>query len=51
VLLLLLWGERDGAVPDERRVILPGIGHVPIEERPQASARVLRAFLGGEAGG
>ena len=61
--VLLLWGERDSAVPathavkyeqalpDARIVILPGIGHVPMEEAPEASARVLRAFLEGEADG
>ncbi|MBC7668790.1 MAG: alpha/beta hydrolase, partial [Gemmatimonadaceae bacterium] len=61
--VLLLWGERDGAVPashaadyeralpDVRTVILPGIGHVPMEEAPEASARALRAFLEGETGG
>jgi len=61
--VLLLWGELDGAVPashaadyartlpNARTVILPGIGHVPMEEAPEASARALRAFLDGEAGG
>lgn len=61
--VLLLWGERDGAVPathavnyeqalpDARIVILPGIGHVPMEEAPEASARALRAFLDGETSG
>jgi pimeloyl-ACP methyl ester carboxylesterase len=61
--VLLLWGERDGAVPashatdyeralpDVRTVMLPGIGHVPMEEAPEASARALRAFLEGEAEG
>ncbi len=61
--MLLLWVERDGAVPathaadyeralpDARIVILPGIGHVPMEEAPEASARALRAFLEGEADG
>ena len=55
--VLLLWGERDSAVPashaadyeralpDARTIILPGIGHVPMEEAPEASARALRAFL------
>lgn len=55
--VLLLWGERDGAVPashapdyeralpDARTVILPGVGHVPMEEAPEASAQALRAFL------
>ncbi|WP_201445685.1 alpha/beta fold hydrolase [Belnapia sp. F-4-1] len=61
--VLLLWGERDGAVPashasdyehalpNARTVILPGVGHVPMEEAPEASARVLRAFLDGTADG
>jgi len=61
--VLLLWGERDGAVPashapdyertlsDVRTVILPGIGHVPMEEAPEVSARELRLFLEGEGGG
>jgi pimeloyl-ACP methyl ester carboxylesterase len=61
--VLLLWGELDGAVPashatdyesalpDARTVILPGIGHVPMEEAPEASAQVLRRFLDGGAGG
>ena len=61
--VLLLWGEQDGAVPvshaadyeralpNERTMILPGIGHVPMEEAPEASARALRAFLEGETGG
>jgi pimeloyl-ACP methyl ester carboxylesterase len=60
--VLLLWGERDGAVPvaqaadyeralpDARAVILPGIGHVPMEEAPEVSARALRAFIDGAAG-
>ena len=57
--VLLLWGERDGAVPashaedylavlgDARLVLLPGIGHVPMEEAPAATAAALRDFLGG----
>jgi pimeloyl-ACP methyl ester carboxylesterase len=61
--VLLLWGELDGAVPathaadyeralpDARIVILPGIGHVPMEEAPEASAQALRAFLDGETSG
>ena len=60
--VLLLWGERDSAIPvanaanyeraltDVRTVILPGIGHVPMEEAPEASARALRTFLTGETG-
>ena len=61
--VLLLWGERDSAVPashavdyeralpDARTVILPGIGHVPMEEAPEASAQALRTFLEGKPGG
>jgi len=57
--VLLLWGELDRAVPashapdyerilsDVRTVILPGIGHVPMEDAPEASARALRVFLEG----
>lgn len=57
--VLLLWGELDRAVPashaqdylrvlpDARAVVLPGVGHVPMEEAPEASARALRDFLGG----
>ena len=60
--VLLLWGEQDGAVPSSqaadyaralpiaRTVLLPGIGHVPMEEAPEASAQVLRAFLEDEGG-
>jgi len=61
--VLLLWGERDSAVPvsnaadyeralpDARTIILPGIGHVPMEEAPEASAQALRAFLDGGTSG
>ncbi|MFN3449097.1 MAG: alpha/beta fold hydrolase [Roseococcus sp.] len=54
---LLLWGEKDAMVPaahaadylrvlpDARSVVLPGIGHVPMEEAPGATARAIRAFL------
>ncbi len=55
--VLLLWGERDGMVPashaadyqrvlqDSRLVVLPGLGHVPMEEAPEAVAAALRDFL------
>ncbi|MBS7790142.1 alpha/beta fold hydrolase [Roseococcus sp. SDR] len=55
--VLLLWGDRDAmvpvtnaqdylrALPDARLVVLPGIGHVPMEETPAEVARVLREFL------
>lgn len=55
--VLLLWGELDRAVPashaadylrilpDARAVVLPAVGHVPMEEAPEASAAALRAFL------
>ncbi len=54
---LLLWGDRDRLVPPARAedfarelaqsetVILPGIGHVPMEEAPEATAGILRRFL------
>jgi pimeloyl-ACP methyl ester carboxylesterase len=55
--VLLLWGAEDRMVPaehardyervlaDSRSAILPGIGHVPMEEDPQQSLAALRAFL------
>jgi len=54
---LLLWGEKDGMVPvtnaedylrvmpNARRVVLPDIGHVPMEEAPATVVRVLREFF------
>lgn len=54
---LLLWGEQDAlipfanseeylrAIPDVRRVPLPGIGHLPQEEAPARTLPPLRAFL------
>ena len=54
---LLLWGERDRmvpvanaedylrAMPDARRLVLPGIGHVPMEEAPEQVVAALREFL------
>lgn len=58
--VLLLWGDQDRMVPaahaadyerelrDARTVILPGLGHVPMEEDPARSIAPLRAFLSGE---
>lgn len=55
--VLLLWGEKDGlipianaddylrALPNGRLVALPGLGHVPHEEAPEASLVPVRAFL------
>jgi pimeloyl-ACP methyl ester carboxylesterase len=57
---LLVWGERDylvppahadvllAALPDAQLVRLPGAGHVPMEDRPEAFNRALLAFLRGE---
>jgi pimeloyl-ACP methyl ester carboxylesterase len=54
---LLIWGEQDrmipianaqdylAALPDARLVALPGIGHVPMEEAPEATIVPLRDFL------
>lgn len=61
--VLLLWGRNDGMIPvdnvaDYQRLIpqatvveLPGTGHVPQEESPEASLRPLRAFLLGPGRG
>jgi pimeloyl-ACP methyl ester carboxylesterase len=58
--VLLLWGTKDGMIPvsnaaDYLKLIpqakcieLPGTGHVPQEEAPEASLRPLRAFLMGQ---
>lgn len=55
--VLLLWGELDRAIPashaadyqrelrDSRLVVLPGVGHVPMEEAPAGTLTALRAFL------
>ena len=54
---LLVWGERDAmipfdnsnqyllAVPDIRRVALPGVGHLPQEEAPAAALQAVQTFL------
>lgn len=55
--VLLLWGAEDRMVPaahaadyeralkDRRTVVLPGLGHVPMEENPAASAAIVTEFL------
>lgn len=55
--VLLLWGERDRMIPashardwlvllpEAAHVELPGLGHVPQEEAPDASLPPVRAFL------
>jgi pimeloyl-ACP methyl ester carboxylesterase len=55
---LLIWGTRDGAVdlrssealmrvlPGCKRVLLPGVGHLPFEEAPDEFNRVVLEFLG-----
>ncbi len=54
---LLLWGELDALIPvanaddylavlpDARKVVLPGIGHLPHEEEPAGSLAPVLAFL------
>ena len=32
-------------LPGSRLIIYPGVGHVPMEEIPERSARDLRAFI------
>jgi len=55
--VLLLWGAADRMIPashaadyaallaDSRTVVLPGIGHVPMEEDPAGSLAPMRDFL------
>jgi pimeloyl-ACP methyl ester carboxylesterase len=57
--VLLLWGEKDAMIPvenaqdylavlpDARLVVLPGVGHVPQEEAPEASLAPVLDFLDG----
>lgn len=54
---LVLWGAEDrwipvadadrfaAAIPDARRVVIPGCGHMPQEERPAETLRLVREFL------
>jgi len=54
---LILWGEQDHwipmdhalrfqrDIPDSRLVVLPGVGHVPMEEAPAESAEWIEVFL------
>jgi pimeloyl-ACP methyl ester carboxylesterase len=56
---LVIWGEKDAwiplahadrfvtAIPGARKVVLPGVGHVPEEEAPEEVTRLLLEFLGG----
>lgn len=55
--VLLVWGERDAMIPPahaadyqrelprSRLVLLPGVGHLPQEEAPEASVAAVDAFL------
>lgn len=55
---LILWGEKDTwilpkyghefarRIPGAKLILYPGLGHVPMEEAPQETARDVRAFLG-----
>lgn len=54
---LVVWGEEDtwippahadrfvAAIPGARKVMLPGVGHIPQEEEPDAVNRLLQEFL------
>lgn len=58
---LILWGEQDRQAPSEqarwferdirgsRAVILPGVGHLPQEEAPEAALAEVMQFLAGQA--
>lgn len=55
---LILWGEKDTwilpkyghefarRIAGAKLILYPGLGHVPMEEAPQETARDVRAFLG-----
>jgi pimeloyl-ACP methyl ester carboxylesterase len=57
--VLLVWGERDKSVdlsvgraaaaliPGARLVVLPGAGHAPYLEKPEAFNRAVIEFLNG----
>lgn len=54
---LIIWGQRDSLIPVQsggwlakripsaRFEVLPGIGHIPMEEAPDASVRLLESWL------
>jgi pimeloyl-ACP methyl ester carboxylesterase len=54
---LIMWGAEDGlipvssakwfaqAIPQAKSVIYPGVGHIPMEEIPDQSAKDMKAFL------
>jgi len=54
---LILWGERDnwipvehaqlfqGLIPDSEVITYPDLGHVPMEEAPEVTAKDVQAFL------
>jgi pimeloyl-ACP methyl ester carboxylesterase len=58
---LIIWGEGDPLIPlssgrwlerhipGARMEVLPGIGHIPMEEAPDASARILESWLANAA--
>lgn len=60
---LLIWGEEDPIIPpetgelfrreipDSRLVVLPGAGHLLMDDRPHEFNRAVRSFLAGEASG
>ncbi len=55
--VLIVWGEMDRLIPfhnaykfhrdlsNDSLVVLPGIGHVPMEEVPDTTAKIMKAFL------
>ena len=55
---LVVWGDHDrlvhvsgarvlgGVMPNARIVVMPNVGHIPMVERPEETARELLRFLG-----
>ena len=57
---LLIWGaldrwipldngkRMDELIPNSKLVVIPNSGHVPMEEHPKKSLKILKSFLGPE---
>jgi pimeloyl-ACP methyl ester carboxylesterase len=38
----------DELIPNSKLVVIPNSGHVPMEEHPKESLKILKSFLGPE---